>query len=213
MTVTTQTLSSDALLELDARAKSWVVSNTQSFSEFQSSGFSLMFAHIGHRNIRAMITGTVIAFLGVSLILIFAFRSLRIGLVSLLSNFVPGFMAFGVWGLVVGEVGIALSVVMAMTIGIVVDDTVHFLSKYLHAKRELALDSQDAVRYAFRTVGRALYATTVILVAGFLFLGMSDFFPASQMGRLTSIMIMLALVVDFLFLPPLLMLIDRKRAG
>ncbi len=213
MTVTTQTLSSDALLELDARAKSWVVSNTQNFSEFQSSGFSLMFAHIGHRNIRAMITGTVIAFLGVSLILIFAFRSLRIGLVSLLSNFVPGFMAFGVWGLVVGEVGIALSVVMAMTIGIVVDDTVHFLSKYLHAKRELALDSQDAVRYAFRTVGRALYATTVILVAGFLFLGMSDFFPASQMGRLTSIMIMLALVVDFLFLPPLLMLIDRKRAG
>jgi len=213
MTVTAKTLSTQELLELDARAKAWLDSNAPSFSEVESSGAALMFAHIGERNIRAMLVGTAIAFLGISILLVVAFRSLRIGLVSLVPNFVPALMAFGVWGLAVGEVGLALSVVMAMTIGIVVDDTVHFLSKYLHARRKLDYTPDDAVRYAFRTVGRALYATTVILVAGFLVLGLSDFFPTAQMGQLTAIVIVLALVCDFLFLPPLLMTVDRKQGG
>ncbi len=210
MTVTARTLSSQELLQLDARAKSWLKSNASSFSQVQSSGPAVMFAHIGERNIRAMLIGTVIAFLGVSLILIIAFRSLRIGLMSLASNFVPGLLAFGIWGMLVGQVGLALSVVMAMTIGIVVDDTVHFLSKYLYARRELNKTSNDAVRYAFQTVGRALTTTTIILVAGFLTLGLADFFPTAQMGQLTAIVIAFALVFDFLFLPPLLMTVDRS---
>ena len=213
MTVTAKTLSTQELLELDARAKAWLDSNALRFSEVESSGTALMFGHIGQRNIRAMLVGTAIAFLGISILLVVAFRSLRIGLVSLVPNFVPALMAFGVWGLAVGEVGLALSVVMAMTIGIVVDDTVHFLSKYLYARRKLGYTSDDAVRYAFRTVGRALYATTVILVAGFLVLGLSDFFPTAQMGQLTAIVIALALVCDFLLLPPLLMTVDRKQGG
>ena len=210
MTVTAKTLSTKDLLELDARAKSWLEGNAPSFAQVESSGAALMFAHLGQRNIRAMLLGTVIAFVGVSALLIFAFRSLRLGLVSLVPNFVPGLMGFGIWGLTVGEVGLALSVVMAMTIGIVVDDTVHFLSKYLHARRVLGRSPEDAVRYAFQTVGRALYATTVILVAGFLVLGMSSFAPTGQMGQLTALVIALALVCDFLLLPPLLLAVDRR---
>ena len=172
-----------------------------------------MFAHIGERNIRAMLLGTVIAFLCVAVLLVAAFRSLRIGLISLVPNFVPGLLAFGIWGLFVAEIGLTLSVVMAMTIGIVVDDTVHFLSKYLSARRKLGHAPEDAVRYAFRSVGGALIMTTVVLVAGFSVLGLSDFFPTAQMGQLTAIVIALALVCDFLFLPPLLMAVDRVRGN
>ena len=212
MTVTATTLSSRELLALDARAKAWLSANAPGFTQVESSGAALMFAHLGERNILAMLAGTVIAFLGVSTLLIFAFRSLRLGLVSLVPNFVPGLMAFGIWGLLVGKVGLALSVVMAMTIGIVVDDTVHFLSKYFHARHTLGRGPEDAVRYAFRTVGGALFATTVILVAGFGVLGLSDFFPTAQMGQLTAGVIALALVCDYLFLPPLLMTVDRQRS-
>ena len=130
---------------------------------------------------------------------------------SLVPNFVPGVMGFGIWGLAVGEVGLALSVVMAMTIGIVVDDTVHFLSKYRRARREHGFTPDDAVRYAFQEVGRALFTTTAILVSGFLVLSLSEFFPTSQMGQLTSVIIALALVADFLLLPPLLMTVDRPQ--
>lgn len=211
ITVTARTMSSKEVLEFDARVKSWLDNNAPNFSQVQSSGAALMLAHLGQRNIRAMLFGTVIAFLGVSLLLVLAFRSLRLGLVSLVPNFVPGLMAFGIWGLSVGEVGLALSVVMAMTIGIVVDDTVHFMSKYLHARRELGQSPENAVRYAFATVGRALCATTTVLVAGFLVLGTSGFAPTGQMGQLTALVIGLALVCDFLFLPPLLVAVDRRR--
>ena len=112
---------------------------------------------------------------------------------------------FGLWGIFVGQVGLALSVVAGMTFGIVIDDTVHFLSKYLRARRENGLSSEDAVRYAFRTVGRALVITTLTLVIGFAALATSSFKMNSGMGLMTSIIITLALVMVFLMLPPLLM--------
>jgi predicted RND superfamily exporter protein len=118
-------------------------------------------------------------------------------------------MAFGLWGMLVGEVGLALSVVTGMTLGIVVDDTVHFLSKYLRARREQGLGSQDAVRYAFSTVGKAMWVTSVVLIAGFLMLTLSPFRMNVDMGLLTAVTIAFALAADFLFLPPLLMKVDR----
>jgi predicted RND superfamily exporter protein len=119
-------------------------------------------------------------------------------------------MGFGLWGMLVGEVGLSLSIVASMSLGIVVDDTVHFLSKYLRARREMHLSPEDAVRYAFKTVGRALIITSVVLVAGFLVLSMSSFELNSGMGLLTAIVIIFALVADFLFLPPLLMKIEEN---
>ena len=63
---------------------------------------------------------------------------------SLVPNLFPAAMAFGLWGYLVGEVGIAIAVVGAMTLGIVVDDTVHFLSKYLRGRKELNKSPEDA---------------------------------------------------------------------
>jgi predicted RND superfamily exporter protein len=88
----------------------------------------------------------------------------KIGLISLIPNLAPAAMGFGLWGGFVGEIGLSLSVVTTMTLGIVIDDTVHFLSKYLRARREKNLSPPDAVRYAFLTVGRALLITTIVLV-------------------------------------------------
>jgi hypothetical protein len=98
-----------------------------------------------------------------------------------------------------------------MTLGIVVDDTVHFLSKYLRARREEGLSPADAVRYAFHTVGTALWTTSVVLIAGFLVLSYSPFELNSRMGLLTAVTIALALGADFLLLPTLLMTLDRRE--
>ena len=210
MTVTAKTLSSREVLELNARAEAWLKGNTPRITRVDSSGPALLFAHIGQRNIRAMLLGTAVALLGISILLIAALRSLRLGLVSLVPNFVPAVMGFGVWGLMVGQVGLALSVVVAMTIGIVVDDTVHFLSKYRRARREHGYAPDDAVRYAFQTAGRALFTTTVVLVAGFLILVLSPFIPTAQVGLLTAMIIAFALIADLLLLPTLLMAVDHR---
>lgn len=113
-------------------------------------------------------------------------------------------MAFGVWSWVAGQVGFAVSIVAGLSIGIIVDDTVHFLSKYTHARQVKRLDASEAVRYAFHTVGTAILGTTFIVAVGFAMLGLSTFRVTSYIGLLTSLTIVCALVTDFLLLPALL---------
>jgi hypothetical protein len=206
--VSLENVSSNTLLDIERKAQDWLRENAP---HLQSGGASsaVMFAYIGQRNIRSMLLGTSVALVLISLVLIVALRSFKIGVVSLIPNLAPAAMGFGLWGLVSGQVGLGLSVVAGMTLGIVVDDSVHFLSKYLRARRERGLDASDAVRYAFHTVGTALLVTTLVLIAGFLVLTQSGFKVNADMGLLTAVTIALALVADFLFLPPLLMKVDR----
>jgi len=170
-----------------------------------------MFAYIGKRNVNSMFIGTTIALVFISLILVIALRSLKIGLISLIPNLIPVGIAFGIWSIFVGQVGLSLSIVIGMTMGIVVDDTVHFLSKYLAARREKGMEPEQAVRYAFSTVGMALWITSLVLVAGFTILGQSHFSLNADMGIMTAMTIGIALVMDFLLLPPLLMVIDKEK--
>ena len=208
MSVGTKTLSSNEVLALDRRALQWLAAHAPNIVHPESSGTTLIFAYLGRRNIVSMLVGTTIVLVGISFALIFALRSLRLGLTSLVPNLVPGALGFGVWGLAVGEVGLSLSVVTTMTLGIVVDDTVHFLSKYRRARRELGCAPPDAVRLAFRTVGRALLTTSLVLVAGFVVIGLSSFELNAGMGKLTAMVIALALMADFFLLPPLLMKVE-----
>ncbi len=210
LSVSIKTLSSNEILELEERAAEWLKQNTPNIYSPGASP-SIMFAHIGQRNIQSMLIGTTLALVVISLLLIVALKSWKYGLLSLLPNLLPAVVSFGLWGLLVGEVGLALSVVTGMTLGIVVDDTVHFLSKYLRARREQNLNAPDAVRYAFSSVGVALIITTIVLMAGFLVLSLSSFRLNSGMGLLTAITIAIALIIDFLLLPPLLMKIEESE--
>ncbi len=208
MTVSVQHASSAHLRGLDEKAQVWLSDNIPSFQTI-GSGLSVIFAHLSERNINSMLFGSFIALVIISLILILAFRSFTIGIISLVPNLFPAAMAFGIWGYFVGEVGIAIAVVGAMTLGIVVDDTVHFLSKYLRGRKELGKNPEDSVKYAFSTVGFALLVTSVALVGGFMVLASSGFRVNSDLAQLSMITIALALIADFFFLPPLLVKLEN----
>ena len=199
------------LREVIARADDWQEANLPEYMQAEAASPSTMFAYISERNIKSMLGGTALAVLVISLILGIALRSSRYGFISLVPNFVPAIVGFGTWGLLVGEIGMSLSVVTGMTLGIVVDDTVHFLSKYLRARREHNASPEDAIRYAFQNVGQALVVTTFILVIGFAILSLSPFRLNSWMGQLTAIVITFALIADFIMLPALLLTLDRKK--
>ena len=142
--------------------------------------------------------------------MMFALKSLRLGAISLLPNLTPALVGFGIWYLISGYLNLGLSIVASMTLGIIVDDCVHFLSKYKRARSD-GYTTEEAVRYAFVNVGRALVVTTVVLSIGFSILLMSSFRLNSDMGLATTIVIVTALVIDFLFLPPLLLLLDKDK--
>ena len=211
MIVSIETISSNEVIALERRAADWLAKNAPQIKQADATGTTVMFAYIGRRNIKSMLLGTTVALVLISAILVIALRSLKLGVISLIPNLIPGAMGFGVWGLTVGEVGLALSVVTSMTLGIVVDDTVHFLSKYRRARHENGCSSPDAIRHAFTTVGRALLVTSIVLVAGFLVLATSSFEVNAGMGLLTAIVIGLALAADFLLLPPLLMKFEERN--
>ena len=209
LTAVVRSITSQAQRELDARAQEWFRANAPDLAT-TASGVAIVFSHLSQRNIESMLRGTIVAMVLISLILVFVFRSVLLGLVSLVPNFLPAAMAFGLWGYIVGNVGLAASVVTAMAFGIIVDDTIHFLSKYLAARRH-GLASPDAVRSALRNVGHALLTTTVVLSLGFLVFASSGFEVSWALGLLITITICIALIADFLLLPPLLMLIDRDK--
>ena len=206
--VTLQDMPSSEIAAVGERGRLWLEENHQ--LESYGVGPAVMFAYISATNMKNMLTGTFFAIIVISILITLSLHNLRIGALSLVPNLLPLAAAFGAWGFLVGEVNVAVSMVSGMALGIVVDDSVHFLSKYLRARREEGLDREGAVRYAFSTVGIALIVTSIILVAGFAVLGQSNFGMNSSMAALTAIAVLMALIADFLLLPVLLLKLDQK---
>ena len=201
---------SNQLITLDQRAQEWLAKNAPELTA-PGASVSLMFANIGKRNIDSMLVGSFFALVLVTATLLIALQSWKYGLISLLPNAFPAGMAFGFWAIFVGEVNLAVAVIFAITLGIVVDDTVHFLTKYLKARREHGYSAEEAIHYAFQIVGRAIITTTIVLASGFYVLAFSDFSVNSTMGIMVAATIILALIWDFLFLPGLLIRVDREK--
>jgi uncharacterized protein len=210
VTATLENITTRQARALKDSAEAWLAANMTEAAD-EPTGPFVMFAYISERNIRSMLFGTGLALVLISLSLIVALRSLKIGGLSIVPNVIPAVMAFGFWGLLVGEIDLASSVIAATSLGIIVDDSVHFLSKYLRARREKGASPEDAVRYAFATVGRALWVTSAVLIAGFATLALSAFELNQSLGLLTALAIFAALVADFLLLPPLLLAIDKEK--
>ncbi|MBN2314344.1 MAG: MMPL family transporter [Sedimentisphaerales bacterium] len=209
LTVHFKSLSANEIRAVDNAAQQWLKANAPAHMFTHGTGLSMVWAHITSRNIRSMLWASFLALVLISAILMLAFRSFRLGLISLIPNLSPALIAFGVWGITVRQVGLGLSVIVSMTIGIVVDDTVHFMSKYIRARREQHMDAVEGVRYAFNTVGTAMWVTTVALVAGFLVLTFSHYRMSSDMGYMSALTIALALAMDFLLLPTLLIKVRK----
>ncbi|MXX17852.1 MAG: MMPL family transporter, partial [Gammaproteobacteria bacterium] len=187
----------------------WLRNNAPDL-ETTATGVSIVGARSIQRNIEGMLLGTFVAMGIVSLLLLAVFRSVRLGLITLIPNFIPAAMAIGLWGYVVGEVGVAASVVTAIAFGIIVDDTIHFMTKYVDARKRGKLPS-ESVQSAFRSVGRALFTTTLVFGLGFMVFGASGMSTNQALGLLVGITVIIALLADFLFLPPLLMALDGTK--
>ena len=196
-------------LNLDKRIQGWFAENAPELMT-KSTGPSQVFSQISSRDVPAMLQGTGLALIGISFIILLVIRNIKYGLMSLIPNLLPAAMAFGLWGYYTGAVTLAVSIVVAMTLGIVVDDSVHFMLKYAKARKN-GKTPEDSVREAFQKVGMALTTTTIGLFLGFCVLAQSGFAVNKDMAQLTAITVVFALVVDYLLLPPILIWIDNFK--
>ncbi len=197
------------LRRMDEAARQWLAANAPEPMRAPGTGLSLAWANITQRNIVAMLLGALCEVLTITVIMIFVLRSFKFVVIFLIPNLLPPFIAFGIWGIAKGQVGLALSVIVAMTLGIIVDDTIHFFVKYFRARTVDGLSPEQAVRHAFKTVGSAIGITTIVLIAGFLVMSVSHYRMNAEMGVMCAMVIGLAMVVDFFLSPTLLMKFDR----
>ncbi|MDH3908134.1 MAG: MMPL family transporter, partial [Gammaproteobacteria bacterium] len=194
-----------------ADVQQWMNDNWPAYMRTEPTSAAVMFTYISERNMQNMIAGTILAIAAIAVIMMFALQSVRLGVLSLVPNGLPILTTFGAWALLVGEVGFSVATVASISLGIIVDDTVHLLSKYVRARDERGLSVEDSIRYAFHNVGTAIVVNTIILTAGFLVMTTSAFKMNVDLGLMTVLAIAFALILDFLFLPALLLLGKRDR--
>lgn len=208
LTLILRNATSGDIRTMNERASTWLKTHAP---EMATTGISInvLFSHLSITNIRSMISGTIISFVLISMVIALLLRSIKLGAISLLANSIPALVGFGLWGLLVGTVNLGASVLVAMTLGIVVDDTIHYLSAF-RTRLNKGMDPTRAAADALQKIGPAMIITTVSLIAGFAVMTLSGFDVNKTLGLFTAIIIAAALIADLLLLPALLSLTHRK---
>ena len=142
--------------------------------------------------------------------------SVRLGLLAMIPNLIPLGMTLGFMGLVGISLNVGTVMIAAVVLGVIVDDTVHFLVCYRRAYGS-GLSVHQAVQHTLEKVGRPIVATSLILVAGFWVMMLATFRPNVNFGLLTGVTIMIGLVADLMILPAALAVVRprmlRVRSG
>jgi len=210
VTVTLTEASTIETKEFLDSTNAWIRTNLPEYMQnVRPTSAQVMFTYITDRNVESMIIGMIVAVIAIAIILAFALKSITLGFVSLIPNSLPIFATFGFWALIDGEVGFSVAAVASISLGIIVDDTVHFLSRYIRARDAEKMPTVKAIRYSFVTVGKPIIYNTLILAVGFFVMATSTFKINADLGLLTMITILFALVFDLFLLPSILLYTDR----
>jgi predicted RND superfamily exporter protein len=143
----------------------------------------------------------ITVFLALFLPLIFG--NLRLGMVGLLVNVIPLAVTLGCMSLLGIKINMATALIGGISLGLIVDDTIHFICRVIHNKQQGSTIGQ-AVDEAARTIGNSIFRTSLILVVGFSCMATSQFLPTAHFGIFISLSIVLALFLDLICLPVLL---------
>jgi len=209
--VGTSNLSNVQLLELNQRIEAWHSNNINPDYRVLHGSNTILYARLNDTISRQLLEGFTVSFLLITLTMLVGLRSVRYGLISIAPNLLPPAVVFGVWGLFVGQLSPYILMLFSISIGLVVDDSVHVLSKYM-AARKAGKDPDEAVRYSLDKAGSAITITTAALAMGTFILVFSNTYYYQNVALMLTPIIVVALLLDVLFLPPLLVKLDNMFA-
>ena len=207
----TSNLSNLELIRFNDRIDQWIATHVAPEYEVMHGDNSILFARLDRSITIELMQGFTLSFILITLTLVIGLKSVRYGLLSIIPNLFPATIVFGFWGLFMGELSPYILMLFSISIGLVVDDSVHILSKYISAKRE-GKTPEDAVQYSLDKAGSAITITTASLALGTCILVFSNTFIFQNVALLLTPIIVVALLLDLLFLPPLLVKFDNWSA-
>jgi len=163
--------------------------------------------------VKSQIFSLIVALSAITVLMVIQFRSVRLGLLSLIPNVVPLVTVFGTMGWMGIELDMMTIFVASASIGLSVDDTIHYLHQFRTqiARGGPGLNVAHYLTRAYRTVARALISTSVILFFTFMVLTFSPFTPQRDFGILCAIAMVTALVGDLVLLPSIILTVPFIR--
>jgi predicted RND superfamily exporter protein len=173
------------------------------------TGQTSMYAHMQKDITDTLIYSLSLTILIVSLMMLLIFKRLKILWILLLPNLLPVVLVIGVMGWLGLTIDMGVAIAGAIIIGVAVDDTIHFLVKYFDARRR-GLSMSDTFDEVLHYAGRAIIFTTLVLGLAFSIFVFSSFTPNQNFGVVTASALMIALIVDLLYLPALLSVMDSN---
>ena len=145
-----------------------------------------------------------VVFLVIMVMFVLQFRSLRLAIISIIPNLVSAGMVLGLMGLLNIPLDIMTITIAAISIGIAVDDTIHYVHRF---NEEIAIDGDylATMKRCHDSVGRAMYYTSVTIIIGFSILSLSNFIPTIYFGLFTGLAMLIAMFANLTLLPLLLL--------
>lgn len=203
---------SDALsyLPLQAHLESGISKYLHGTVDAQVTGSVNMSVGVVTSLLRDLLRSFGTAALVITIFMVFVLRDVRLGLLAMLPNLLPILIVMGFMGYAGIRLDTATLMLGSLAIGIVVDDTIHFLHQFKVYLDEHG-DVDGAVRHAFMHTGRAMIATSAILTLGFSTVLVCQLESSRLFGGLVALTVVAALACDFTFLPALLRLVCRSR--
>jgi predicted RND superfamily exporter protein len=182
----------------------------QGSASVHATGLMALLARAISAAIYSMAKSYLVAFLAITILMILLIGSWKLGLVSMIPNFLPILTTMGIMGLLHIPLDINSLMIGSIAIGIVVDDTVHFIYNF-QKYYERTASPREAVRETLLGTGRALLITSLVLCTGFFILMFASLNHLVNFGFFTGITILIALVADFFLLPAILLLMTPPR--
>ncbi|WP_019571972.1 RND family transporter [Thioalkalivibrio sp. ALMg3] len=188
--------------------RGYLEANPPADLEWDMAGMARLFADQERLLIQGQLHSLYAVAAMITLLMLLMWRSVPLTLLSMIPNLAPVAMIFALMGLLGIWLDMATAMIASVAIGIAVDDTIHILHNY-RRRRGRGSPVAWALARSFRRSGRAITATTIVLVAQFLLLALSDFQPTAAFGWLTAFGLIAALLFDLLVLPAMLVVAHR----
>ena len=172
-------------------------------SQYEITGLAVLYNNMLQSLFTSQINSLLIVFTVISLMLLLIFKSLKVMIIGLIPNIFVASSVMGLLGLFRIPLDIMTITVAAISVGMAVDNTIHYIYRY---KKELKnTNSIDlALNNAHSTTGRAIFYTATTIASGFCILILSNFFPTTLFGVFTAIAMIIAFIISLTLLPNLL---------
>ena len=179
-----------------------------SSDKYKITGLAVLYNNMLQSLFSSMLNSIIIVYTVIALMLLILFRSVKIMLAGLLPNILIGIGVLGTMGLLRIPLDIMTITVASISVGIAVDNTIHYLYKF-KSEYELNKDFNEAMIGSHSTIGRAIFYTASTISIGFLIFSFSNFIPTIYFGIFTALAMFFAFLVSLTLLP---ILLEKMRA-